>query len=351
MGERATSSDPPESIENEEQLEELLSRPTKDVVELIGHLEGGLAIIGGGGKIGPSLTRMACRARQEAARGPDICVIDRFPDPAVREALAVAGAETITCDLLDASAVAGLPAAENVIYMVGLKFGTADQPALTWAANTLIPAYVAEHYRNARIVAFSTGCVYSFVPADSAGSVETDPLEPIGEYSNACVARERVLEFFCTRNGTPLVQLRLNYAVEMRYGVLVDLALAVLAGEPIDARMGCFNVIWQGDVNAAALRLLAHAGCPPLAINLTGAEKLSVRDLAGRLGELTGRQVRFAGVEADTALLSDASRAHRLLGPPAVPIERVLRWTARWVAAGRKTLGKPTHFQSRDGRY
>ncbi|KPK79149.1 MAG: epimerase, partial [Phycisphaerae bacterium SM23_33] len=274
MDVRGKSSDWPESIEDERQLEELLSRPTAEVVELFGRLKGDLAVIGGGGKIGPSLTRMACRARQQAGTDQKIIVVDRFPDPSVRDALAKAGAKTITCDLLDPAAVRKLPAAENVIYMVGLKFGTSEQPAMTWAANTLIPAYVAEHYRRSRLVAFSTGCVYDFVPAGSAGSAETDPLEPIGEYSNACVARERILEFFSGKNETPMVQMRLNYSVEMRYGVLVDLALAVLDEQAVDVTMGHFNVIWQGDVNAAALRLLEHTSCPPLAINLTGPEKL-----------------------------------------------------------------------------
>jgi len=341
----------PDQIEDEEQLAELLSRPSEQVVEAFARLDGDLAILGGGGKIGPSLTAMACRARRQAGTDQRILVIDRFPDPAVRQSLDRLGAETVACDLLDPEAVGALSEAPNAIYMVGRKFGTTGSPAMTWAINGLIPAYVGQRYRRARIVVFSTGCVYDFVPAESAGSVETDPLTPPGEYSNSCVARERIFEYLSSAHGTKMVLLRLNYAVEMRYGVLVDLALQIHSGRPVDLTMGQFNAIWQGDVAAAAIRLLSHAACPPLAINLTGPEKLSVRLVAQRLGELMGKPVRFVGEEAPTALLSDASAAHRLLGKPAVPIQRVLEWTAGWIARGGTTLGKPTHFQSRDGKY
>ena len=341
----------PERIDGVEQLAELLSRPSEEVVRSFSRLEGNLAIVGGAGKIGPSLTAMACRARQQAGTDQEILVIDRFPDPSVREALERHGAGTIICDLLDPGAVEHLPPAQNVVYMVGMKFGTTDRPALTWAVNALIPAYVARRYRDARVVAFSTGCVYDFVPAASAGSVESDPLVPAGEYSNSCVARERILEFCSSGCGTKMVLLRLNYAVEMRYGVLVDLALDVQAGRGVDLTMGHFNAIWQGDVNTAVLRLLEHAEHPPRPINLTGPEKLSVRQVASRLGELMGKEIRFAGAEGPSALLSDASAAHRLLGKPAVPIDRVIEWTARWIAAGGATLGKPTHFQQTDGKY
>jgi len=341
----------PETIDSADRLDGLLSRPAEPVVDVFRRLEGGLTIFGGSGKIGPSLVRMACRARQAAGTTQDITVVALFPDPAVRAALESAGAKTIECDLLDPAAIAKLPVAPNVIYMVGMKFGTSDRPALTWAVNALPPAYVAERCRASRIVTFSTGCVYNLTPASSEGSVETDPLEPIGEYSNACVARERIFDYFAEKNRTPMVHVRLNYAVETRYGVLVDLAQKIAAGRPVDLTMGYFNVIWQGDVNAAVLRLLAHAACPPMAINLTGAKKLSVRDVALRLGELMGKPVQFTGTEAETALLSDASKAHALLGPPATPVERVIAWVADWVGRDQPTLGKPTHFESRDGRY
>ncbi len=341
----------PEVIESVDQLEELLSRPPAEVVELFGRLKGPLAIIGGGGKIGPWLVRMAWRARDAAKSDMEIIVVDLFPDPVVKDALAAAGATTIACDLLDPEAVAALPDAADVIYMVGMKFGTSGNPSLTWAINAIPPVYVARRYADARIVAFSTGCVYQLTPADSDGSVETDPLEPPGEYANACVARERILEFYALRNDTPLINVRLNYAVEMRYGVLVDIAQDIAAGRPVDVTMGVFNVMWQGDVNAAFLRLIEHAACPPAAINLTGSEKLSIREVALRMGELMGKEVRITGQEADSALLSDAGKAVSLLGPPAVPAKMVIPWIAQWIAAGRDTLGKPTHFQEREGKY
>jgi nucleoside-diphosphate-sugar epimerase len=245
----------------------------------------------------------------------------------------------------------GVPPADHVIYMVGTKFGTTQRPAMTWAINGLIPAYVARRYRRAGMVAFSTGCVYRLVGAESSGSVESDPLEPVGEYSNSCVARERVLEYCSGAFGTKMLLLRLNYSVEMRYGVLVDLAADVLAGRPVNLGVGYVNVIWQGEVNAAALRLLAHVACPPRALNLTGLEKVSVRQAALRLGELMGKQVRFGGREGPTALLSDAAAAAALLGAPKVPAEQILRWTADWLMRGGRALGKPTGFQSQDGRF
>lgn len=348
---RSTSSELPERIETVEQLEELLSRPTAEVVELFKRLQGPLAIVGGGGKIGPSLTAMACRARQEAGGGQEILVIDRFPDAAVRQRLEKMGAKTVVCDLLDPEAVKKLPDAANVVYMVGMKFGTTGQPSLTWAINGLVSDYAAKRYRGSRIVAFSTGCVYNLVPADGGGSVESDPLDPPGEYANSCVARERVLEFNALATKTPLLLLRLNYAVEMRYGVLVDVAQAIAAGQPVDVTMGYANVIWQGDVNAATLRLLEHATCPPTPLNLTGTRRLSIREVAEQLGRLMGRKVTISGKETPTALLSNCAKAVGLLGEPRVPTEAILRWTADWVSRGGASLGKPTHFQTRDGKY
>ena len=341
----------PATIADEAALEELLSRPTAEVVEVFRGLRGDVAILGAGGKIGPSLAAMACRGRGVAGTSQRIIVVSRFSNAAAREQLERLGCVTLSADLLDPAAVAALPDAANVIYMVGQKFGTSDQPARTWAINTVTPAYVARRYRGARVVAFSTGCVYDFKPAGGAGSVETDPLTPPGEYANSCVARERVLEHFSLVDKTPMVLLRLNYAVEMRYGVLVDVASQLAAGRPIDVTMGSFNVIWQGDVNAAAWRLLDHAASPALALNLTGAEKLSVRAVACRLGELMGRPAAFVGQEAPTALLSDARRAFSILGKPPTPLDTVLRWTADWVSRGGRLLNKPTHFQTRDGRY
>jgi nucleoside-diphosphate-sugar epimerase len=322
------------------------------VTALLGRLRGRLVILGGAGKIGPSLVNMACRARQAAGSDLEIVVVDRFCDDSAREAFGRAGAAAVAADLMDSAAVNSLPKAEYVIYMVGQKFGTSENPALTWAINTIAPANVARHYASAKaIVTFSTGCVYELVPADSSGSREGDALAGPGEYANACIARERIFDYYSLQNRTPAVHVRLNYAVEMRYGVIVDLAQHVLAGRPVDLTMGYFNAIWQGDANAAVLALLEQAAVPPRPINLTGLEKLSVRQVATQLAAATGKKVRFAGTEAPTALLSDASRAAALLGPPPTPLERVIDWTADWMLRGQATLGKPTHFQTRDGKY
>ena len=345
------NNDLPQTIADETQLDELLSRPTPEVIDLFGRMQGDVAFFGGGGKIGPSLIRMACRAKEAAGFGGTIYAVSRFSSPDSRAAVEQAGAVVVPCDLLAEGAEARLPDARNVFYLVGQKFGTTENPGATWAANTVAPAVVARRYRTGRIVAFSTGCVYDFEPASSAGSNESSPLAGQGEYAASCIARERVLEYFARDNGTPLALVRLNYAVEMRYGVLVDLAAAILAGSPVDLTMGYFNAMWQGEVNACTLRLLEHAAVGPLAINMTGPGKLAVRDVAAKLAAHMGLPVKFKNTEAATALLSDASRLHRLLGEPRVDIDLVIRWTADWVRRGGALLGKPTHFQTRDGKY
>jgi nucleoside-diphosphate-sugar epimerase len=341
----------PQTIQDESQLEELLSRPTPETVELFGRLAGDIVIIGAGGKMGPTLVKMACRARDQAGGSQTITVVSRFSDAACKADLEKAGAKTIAADLLDPSAVAKLPAAPNVLYLIGMKFGTSERPGLTWVTNCVVPAYIAQAYRRSKIVAFSSAAVYNLVPVGHCGSVESDPMDPIGEYSNACMGRERVFDYYARANGTPLVQIRLCYAVEMRYGVLADIAADVLAGRPIDLSAGYFRVIWQGDANNFTLRLLEHAQSPPAVINMTGPEKCSVRTTALRLGELMGKPVSFTSQEAPTALLSDASRMFSLLGRPRVEMDTLLQWTADWVASGGRSLGKPTHFGARDGKF
>jgi hypothetical protein len=259
--------------------------------------------------------------------------------------------QTASCDLLDANSLARLPDAPNVIYLVGLKFGTAQNPSATWAMNTLVPARVCERYPRSRIVALSTGNVYPLSEVSRGGSVEADPLTPLGEYANAAVARERIFEFHSSRNSTAVALLRLFYAVELRYGVLVDLARKVLSGEPIPLANGSFNCIWQGDANEMILRSLALAAAPPAAFNLCWPEVFSVRQIAMQLGELLGRPSAFTGNESATALLGNPSRICAALGPPPTPMETMLRWTAHWVKQGGRDLGRPTHFEVRDGKY
>jgi nucleoside-diphosphate-sugar epimerase len=257
----------------------------------------------------------------------------------------------VRCDLLNRRAVERLPEVPNVIYMAGQKFGTADAPSRTWMQNVVVPALCAERYEKSRMVAFSTGNVYPLVPTSSGGARETTPVAPVGEYAASCVGRERVFEHFASTRGTRVAIVRLNYAIDLRYGVLVDLALAILDGRPIPLAMGHVNVIWQGDANRAAIELLPLADFPPLVVNVTGEEALPVRELARELGRRLGREPRFEGAEAHDALLSETSRMRSLLAPPEMPLDRMLDWVADWTHAGRPLLGKPTHFETRDGSF
>lgn len=336
---------------DEPALEERLSRPTPGVLETLERLEGDILILGVGGKMGPTLARMVRRAGDSLGKKRRVLGAARFSDPAVEARLQAVGVETLRCDLLDRAAVERLPEAPNVIYMAGQKFGTGTEPARTWAMNVVAPAYAAARFAGARTVVFSTGCVYPNTPVASGGARENDPLEPLGEYANSCVGRERIYTYFAQQHATPLALFRLNYAIDLRYGVLTDVARKVMSGIPIDLTMGYVNVIWQGDANAWAIQSLAHAICPPFLLNATGPETVSIRALAGRFGELLGRAPVFTGTEADTALLSNASQAHRLFGAPTVPLEQMVLWTAQWLRQGGRTLDRPTHFEVRDGRF
>lgn len=336
------------------ELEERLSRPTAAVQEVLGRLTGDLVLVGAGGKMGPSLARMARRALDE--RGGDaarrrVIAVSRWHDGRARQALAAHGIVTVAADLLDRAHVLALPDAGAVVYMAGLKFGTADAPARMWATNTIAPAHVMERYAGVRTVAFSTGNVYPNVAAPGRGAAEDAPLTPLGEYANACVARERVLEWACERWNTPLALVRLSYAVDLRYGVLVDIAERLLRDEPIDVRTGFVNVCWQGDANAWTLAALARASVPPFVLNVTGPEALGVADAAHRMARILRRKPRFVGLTAPDALLSDTTLLQRLFAPPTVRTDRLIEWVATWVAEGMPTLGKATKFEVRDGKY
>jgi nucleoside-diphosphate-sugar epimerase len=339
------------SIHDMEELEEMLSRPTPGVVETMGRLEGDLILLGVGGKIGPSLARMARRASDLAGRRRRVLGAARFTDPALAERLEAHGVETIRCDLLDRGALGALPDVPNVLYLAAMKFGATGQEARTWAMNAYLPGTVCEKYATSRIVAYSTGNVYPFAPAGGGGPVETDPIGPVGEYAMSCLGRERVIEHFSLARGTPAALVRLNYAHEMRYGIMVDLARKVLAGEPIDATMGYFNAIWQGDSNAMTLQCFDHVSSPPFVINVTGPQTLGVRDVAERLAQLLGCEARIVGREAPDALLSNAAKAFELFGRPVVHEEKLIEWIADWHARGGPTLDKPTHFDARDGKF
>jgi dTDP-4-dehydrorhamnose reductase len=338
-------------IETIEDLEERLSRPTKGVLETLRSVPGEILVLGAGGKMGPTLTRMASRALESIGQGSRVLAVSRFSNPTAADQLLQHGVQPISCDLTKRDQVNRLPDAPNVIFMAGQKFGTSDQPELTWITNTLVPAIVAERYSTSRIVVFSTGCVYPLAPVDGPGSREDDVLGPPGEYANSCVGRERIFAHFSTQNGTPMLMFRLNYAVELRYGVLLDVALKVARGIPVDVTVGWANVIWQGDANARAIQCLAHVAAPPRVLNATGGEKISVRTLAARFGELFRREPIVIGTEAPTAWLSDPSRSLELFGPLTMTLDEMIDAVADWVKHGGVTLGKPTHFEVRDGQF
>jgi nucleoside-diphosphate-sugar epimerase len=336
----------PDLIETEEQLEELLSAPSEADVEHAGGLQGDVLLLGAAGKMGPSLARRVARAVARAGGRNRVIAVSRFSEAGSREQLEAWGVETISADLLEDGALERLPEAENVLYLAARKFGSTGSPSLTWAANVLLPALVARRYRSSRIVSFSTGNVYPLVPVASGGATEETPVNPVGEYAQTAVGRERMFEYAALEYGTRCALLRLNYAVELRYGVLVDLARKARAGQAIDVSMGYVNVVWQGYANSVAFRSLAHCSSPPLVLNLTGAETLSVRQLAGWLGAQA-----VEGQEAPTALLNNASRCHALFGAPEVPVERMVEWTRHWLDREGRVLGKPTKFEVRDGRF
>jgi nucleoside-diphosphate-sugar epimerase len=341
----------PATIPDIPALDDLLSEPSDAAIGAMRALAGDVLVLGAGGKMGPSLARMIRRASDLAGRTRRVIAVSRFSDGNVEANLHAAGVDTIRCDLLDAAAVETLPEAPHIIFMVGRKFGSTGLESLTWAMNCYVPAIVCRRFARSRIVAFSTGNVYGPTPLTDGGSKETDQTRPVGEYAMSCLGRERIIEHFSRANGTPAAILRLNYAVEMRYGVLVDLASRVLAGLPIDVVVGACNVIWQADANAMAIAALPRAESPPLVVNVAGPEQLSVRDTALELGRLLSRSVTLSGTEADDALLSNGSLGWTFFGRPRVPAARLIAWTADWLARGGTTFGKPTHFQSRDGRF
>lgn len=332
-------------------LDDALSLPNEHANRAMQQLDGDLIILGVGGKMGPTLARMAKRASDDAGSKRKVIGVSRFSSPKTREQLEAWGIETVACDLLDQAALAELPDAPNIVCMTGLKFGASANPSLAWAMNCYLPALVSQRYRDSRIAAFSSGNVYGTIHVDTGGSIETDPLDPIGEYAITVLGRERMFDYFSRELNVSTALLRLNYATELRYGVLVDLAQKVLAEEPIDLSMSYANVIWQGEANAMALASLLHTESPARVFNIAGSEMLRVQDVCERLGELMGKPVQFTGEESPNALLNNASASYDALGHPVVSAEQMIRWTADWVARGGDSLAKPTHFDSRDGRF
>lgn len=339
------------AIESVEQLGDMLSEPTAGVVETLGWLNGDIVILGAGGKMGPSLSRMARRASDVAGSGRKVIAVSRFSSEGEAERLNAAGVETIRCDLLDTRQLNSLPDVPNVIFMAGMKFGTSGQASLTWAMNSYLPGLVCEKYSGSRMVAFSTGNVYGLTPVVRGGSQEGDEPNPSGEYAMSALGRERVFEHFSRTRGMQTATIRLNYAVEMRYGVLVDLARKVWTGEAVDVSMGAFNAIWQADANAMTLQAFRQASSPPFVINVAGPETMSVRRTCELFGEMMGREPAFAGQEATDALLSNGQLGHQLYGYPRVSARQMMEWIVEWVMRGGESLDKPTHFEEREGKF
>lgn len=335
----------PERIDSVQQLEALLATPTQGLVEDHARLEGDLMVLGVGGKVGPTLAMMAKRA----SPGRRVIGVARFSDPDVRRRLEQAGVECVPCDLLDPAQVVELPEVSNVVFMAGRKFGTAGDEPFTWAMNASVPTFVAQRFRDCRIVAFSTLCVYPFADVRGPGCDEQAPPVPLGEYPNSCVARERVFQFFSERNNCPGRLIRLNYAIDLRYGMLQDIALRVLRGVPIDISTPVANVIWQGDAVAQILRALLHCTQPSRPLNIGMPEPANVRDLADRFGEAFGKQPVFVGIEQSTAWHNDVSEARRLFGEPVVSLEKMIRWNAHWIQRDMPMYDKPTRYEERSG--
>lgn len=336
---------------DEEELDELLSRPRTATVEAVRTCPGDVVVLGAGGKMGPTLARMVARAAKDAGGTRRVYAVSRFASDAVPRALERHGVQVIRADLLDAAAVARLPDAPNVIFMAGQKFGTSDAPSRTWMMNVVVPAHCAERYASSRIVAFSTGNVYPLTNVLSGGASESTRPYPVGEYAASCLGRERVFEYYAEQRGTRVAIMRLNYAIDLRYGVLADLAVRIASGSIVPIAMGYVNLIWQGDANRAAIEMLPHASATPFVLNVTGGETLSVRTLATELSNRLGKAPHFDGTEAPDALLSDSSRFRSLLGEPETTVEQMIDLTADWVRHGRPLLNKPTHFETRDGAF
>jgi len=329
-----------------EDLEDFLSTPDERTNTALSKQRGDILVLGAGGKMGPTLCRVLKRAS-----GQTIHAVSRYSDGSVRSRLEDAGISTIKADLLEPESYERLPEAPTVFFLAGMKFGAGAHEPRTWAMNVYMPALVARRFSDSRIVALSTGNVYPFVPVDGGGATEKTPTGPVGEYAQSCLGRERIFQFFSGENGTPVTLIRLNYANEPRYGIIVDITRKILAGEPVDLTMGHVNLIWQGDANNLIARSQALASSPAAVLNVTGPATVRVRDLAERIAGLVGREARFIGAESPTALLSDAGACFASLGRPTVSLEEMTEAIVRWVASGKPVLGKPTKFQVRDGRF
>lgn len=340
-----------ESIPDVKTLEDLLSEPTAAAVKAVAETPGDFMLLGVGGKMGPTLARMILRAAEMAGTKRRVVGVSRFGSGSLERELNERGVETVRCDLLDRTALNRLPEIPNIVYMAGMKFGSEGKEALTWAMNCYLPGMVCERFPKSRIVAFSTGNVYGLVPVTGGGSVETDRPNPLGDYAMSCLGREMILEHFSRTLKIPMAIVRLNYATETRYGVLVDIAQKIRRAEPIDLAMGCLNALWQADANAMTVAAFSDVACPPFILNEAGPELLRLREVAEKLAARMGKKVTFTGTEAPDALLSNGRRGWEKYGYPRVGAEKMIEWIAEWTASDKENIGKPTHFETRNGKY
>jgi nucleoside-diphosphate-sugar epimerase len=328
-----------------------MSQPSDVVLQAVQQMQGDVAVLGAGGKMGFHLCLMLRNALAALDRNNSVLAVSRFGNPQVQQQFEDAGIRTLAADLTDADTVRSLPDCQNIFFMAGLKFGSSSQPELLHRFNVLMPELVAERYASSQIVALSTGCVYSFVTHESGGSTESSPTDPPGEYAQSCLGREAAFVNAAARSGTRSSIIRLNYSIDLRYGVLVDIAQKVLAGEPIDVSMGYANVIWQQDAICHIIASLPLAAAPPCILNITGATIHKIRDLAQAFGRRFGKNVTIVGQEAPTAWLSNPARSHELFGSPQTSTADMIELIATWLENSGSTLGKPTHFEVRDGKY
>jgi nucleoside-diphosphate-sugar epimerase len=341
----------PDTVENEEMLENLLSVPGGGLTSMMKRLDGDIMILGIGGKMGITLGRQAVNAIKEAGVSKKVIGVSRFSDQEGRKKLEGWGIETISCDLLDRHQVEKLPNVKNIIYMAGRKFGTAGSEDATWAMNTMIPSYVGTYFRESRIVVFSTGCVYPLVSVKTGGCTEDVKPEPVGEYAQSCLGRERVFEYCSKTYGAKVLLLRLNYAIDLRYGVIHDIGMQVWNNQPVSNTVAHFNIIWQGDANCYALRSLEHCASPAAILNITGPETVSVKYIAEKFSHFMKKDISYSGENQDKCYLNNAAKSFRLFGYPRIGLEHMIRWQAEWLMKGGSSLGKPTHFEVNNGKF
>lgn len=341
----------PDTISSVEELDDFLTTPDERLIAGLNQLDGDIMIIGASGKMGPTLARLARRASDAGTVKRDVIAVARWSDTAARDQLEGAGVKTITADLDKAGDLESLPKAKNIVYMLGTKFGTTGKEYQTWSTNAYVSGSVARQFPESRFTVFSSGNIYPLRPVVTGGATEDEVPNPVGEYAQSCLARERMFEHASIQNGTPVSIFRLNYAIDLRYGVLMDIASQVLAGEEVDITMGNVNIIWQGDANKIALLCLTESTSPVNVFNVTGPETVPMRYLVEEFASRFGVDAKMSGVEADTALLSNATKAFRTFGYPTVPLGKMIDWVAHWAQIGGTTINKPTHFQTRDGRF